>query len=169
MDILDKKDTLFESLKTYYKDPTAKHTLEEFLGKKSPISLRTLDYLVTNYSKKHNVVYLVGGGGVDKNVNLYVDYKSQLKAFSKRYFDPFCRRERVEYAGLVTTVGQLNFMRWAILNGVIDYARANLGAIEEDMMDKAATRAKDAKRKELCKAAIKGATKTAIKVTVRFS
>ena len=28
-------------------------------------------------------------------INVFQDYKSQLKAFSKKKFDPFCRRERL--------------------------------------------------------------------------
>jgi hypothetical protein len=115
-------------------------------------------------------VYLAG----DASFNLFVEYKSQLKAYSKRWFDPFCRRERIEFGpqNLVTTVGQLNFMRWAMTHGVVDYALANVANIEADMNEAAGSRIgkrkNGEKRKELCKAAVKSCTKTDIVVTVRF-
>lgn len=180
--IVDKRTTLFESLKEFYVDPVRLETLTFLLSRDStsqPLSLRVLDYLVTNYAKKHNVVYYtVDSDGLQKNFNLYIEYKSQLKAYSKRWFDPFCRRERIDFPGtggevLVTTVGQLNFMRWAMTNGVVEYAREHLEAVENDMNDMAGMRASKKKngekRRELCKAAVKSCTTTAIQVTVRFS
>ena len=112
---------------------------------------------------------------------MFLQYKSQLKAYSKKYFDPFCRRERLHFrdsAGrpFETTVGQLNFFRWALTHGVIDYGVAHGAAIEDDMMQSIRHRYADAdghdrkpKRKELSKAAIKTATRTMVKVTVRFA
>lgn len=167
--IVDKKDTLLESMRRFY-DEERMETLESLLGKQGGISLRLMDYLVTNYAKKRNIVYLAG----DASFNLFVEYKSQLKAYSKRWFDPFCRRERIEFGPqkLVTTVGQLNFMRWAMTHGVVDYALAHLASIEADMNEAAGSRIgkrkNGEKRKELCKAAVKSCTKTDIVVTVRF-
>ena len=42
---------------------------------------------------------------------VYLNYKSQLKAYSKKQFDPFCRRDRIEFfyndnESIITTVGQ---------------------------------------------------------------
>jgi hypothetical protein len=61
-----------------------------------------------------------------------------LKAYSKKLFDPFCRRERIMFqlAGqqpFLTTVGKLNFFRWAIEKGIIDYIKLNLVKIEKEM------------------------------------
>ncbi len=69
---------------------------------------------------------------------VYLEYKSQLKAYSKKQFDPFCRRERIIFLdqqknGIQTTVGQLNFFRWAIENNIIQYVEQNLADIEKDM------------------------------------
>jgi len=174
MTIVDKKDTLLESLREFYSVPTNLEMLTFLLGKRSTVSLRLMDYLVTNYAKKKNIVYHTP----NKNqFNLFVEYKSQLKAYSKRWFDPFCRRERIEFedsngAPLVSTVGQLNFMRWAMTNGVVTYALGNLEHIDADMNQTTSARAQKKKegekRKELCKAAVKSCTKTDITVTVRF-
>jgi hypothetical protein len=167
--IADKKDALLESLRDFYSEPSHLETLMAMLGKKSPVSLRLLDYLVTNYAKKKNIVYPVTS---HKSFNIFVEYKSQLKAYSKRWFDPFCRRERVNFEDvIVSTVGQLNFMRWAMTHGVIEYAMQNVEDIESDMNQTTGARAHKRtgeKRKELCKAAVKSCTKTDITVTVRF-
>ena len=72
------------------------------------------------------------------DLNVFLNYKAQLKAYSKKNFDPFCRRERVSFKyynnkSVVTTVGQLNFFRWAIENGIIKYIQEHLEDIEADM------------------------------------
>lgn len=202
--IQSKHDVLFESLKKFYRDQDKLRVLTDVLRHNAHavhagendsaavshhhISLRILDWLVTNYAKKHNIVYLVPGeDGIQSTFNMFLEYKSQLKAYSKKYFDPFCRRDRLEFADadgqtLHTTVGQLNFFRWAIVHGVIRYGALHNHVIEHDMLNsikhrgqqqqqQAASTAKSAnkpKRRELSKAAIKGCTKTHVTVTVRF-
>ena len=67
----------------------------------------------------------------DKNFDIYNDYKSQLKAYNKKLFDPFCRSEKISYTipgtddEISTTVAQLNFIKWCIKNKVIDYISNN--------------------------------------------
>ena len=71
------------------------------------------------------------------NVNVFQSYKSQLRAYSKKRFDPFCRRNRIHYNChgeiLDTTIGQLNFFKWAISNLIIDYIKLHKDNIEMDM------------------------------------
>ena len=67
-----------------------------------------------------------------------MSYKNLLNAYSKKIFDPFCRRDRIEFEfkdkkKIVTTVGQLNFFRWAIQNNVLNYIIEHYKEIEEDM------------------------------------
>lgn len=176
-----KADVLLESLRKFYADHAHLEALTEVLHDGTRISLRILDWLVTNYSKKHNVTFLVPGpDGLPASFNMYVMYKAQLKAYSKKFFDPFCRRERLSFTdargnSFETTVGQLNFFRWALTHGVIDYGIRHNAAIEEDMMQSIRHRYSAApprdkpKRKELSKAAIKTATRTMVKVVVRFT
>lgn len=166
-------DVLLRSLRKFYADPPALRTLTDVLRNKTKISLRTLDWLVTNYSKKNNIVYTHNG----KTVNVFLEYKGCLKAFSKRSFDPFQRRERIEIKDadglpMQSTTGQLNFFRFAISMGVIKYALGHAADIEADMLQAIkhrTTKGPKTKRKELSKAAIKTATTTDIKVTVRFN
>lgn len=183
--IQSKQDVLLESLQKFYEDEKHLTTLTDVLrsgsgaGDSKHISLRILDWLVTNYAKKHNIVYLVPGED-DHPVtfNMFLEYKSQLKAYSKKFFDPFCRRERLEFRDAEgrpfhSTVGQLNFFRWALLHGVVEYGATHGRAIETDMLDsirhRGATKERKRKRRELSRAAIKGCTNTRVKVTVRFT
>jgi hypothetical protein len=97
------------------------------------VSLRALDFFVTNYSKLSGLTYTHKG----RAVSIYRDYRSQLRAYTKRYFDPFCRRERITFSDgkttMVTTVGQLNFFRWVIETGMLDVCREHAQAIEAAM------------------------------------
>jgi hypothetical protein len=54
-----------------------------------------------------------------KVFTVHVAYKSSLDGYSKKLFDPFCRTERIDFQGLTTTCAQLNFLRWAISNGIV--------------------------------------------------
>jgi hypothetical protein len=57
------------------------------------VSLRSIDWFVTNYSKKNNIVIKNNG----QYINVFQDYKNQLKGYSKKYFDPFRRNDRIMF------------------------------------------------------------------------
>jgi hypothetical protein len=106
----------------------------------SVISLRIIDWFSTNYAKKHYTVYSIPGtdGKSERRFKVYTDYKLKLKAYSKKRFDPFCRWDRIAFpfqnnSSIQTTIGQLNFFKWAIENRVIQYIESNYAEIERDM------------------------------------
>jgi len=131
--------------------------LAELVDGNTAISLRLLDWFVTHYSKEHNVTYWLVGpgqelsetfgqsvptamGGAPRKINVYLEYRSQLRAFSKHAFDPFRRHNRISFVvassplrTIDTTVGQMNFFRWAIQSRVIEYVLKHLTAIEDSM------------------------------------
>lgn len=106
------------------------------------LSLRLLDWSTTNWSKKNNVILITYRNGFEERINMYLDYKAHLKAFSKKSFDPFCRRERImlnfacdtEKKTYISTTAQMNFFKWAIESGVLEYCEAHFEEIEEDMV-----------------------------------
>ena len=137
-----KQDLLMSSLQQFYIKSNNIETMLNILDGKSKISLRIIDWFVTNYSKKNNTNYEIDvvrdNKVMKKQFIVYIDYKLQLKGYSKKQFDPFCRRERINFYynsenSIVTTVGQLNFFRWAIVNNVITYIDKNISKIESDM------------------------------------
>lgn len=127
MTIEKKQDLLLKSLLGFYKKDKNMQKLADCVLKKGDISLRIIDYLCTNYAKNECVLYYLHPK--DKTpFNLYLQYRGQLKAYSKMQFDPFRRHNRItisckfgENGELETTVAQLNFFKWAIENKVIDY------------------------------------------------
>ena len=159
---------LLESLDNYYNESNL-NTLTEILNSQS-VSLRVIDWFVTNYSKKYNIEY----DNKDNIVNVYISYKSQLKSYSKKFFDPFCRRNRINYKqSLSTTIGQLNFFKWALTNGILDYVTNNYQTIESDMnnsiikKNKVSTNTRK-KRKELSKSSYKTLTKRNNRIILTF-
>lgn len=135
--ITTKEEILLNSLMLFYNESTHFEKVLPIIHGQSNISLRILDWFITNYSKKFNVVYKINESYKTQQFNVYIDYKSQLKAYSKRFFDPFCRRNRLPFLcnniKIVTTIGQLNFFRWAIKNDILSYVSENLEAIERNM------------------------------------
>ena len=136
--ISSKKDLLMSSLIHFFSDRKNLDKVIPIITGKSSISLRILDWFVTNFSKKYNINYDIPHNGVMTKFIVYIDYKSQLKAYSKLNFDPFCRRERISFIDhdnneIITTVGQLNFFRWSIQNEILDYIIVNYATIENDM------------------------------------
>ena len=128
-----KDQLLMKDLSKFFNNDTIQKILPITLGQ-SKISLRVLDWFITNYCKNNNIIL----NNNKKYYNIHLDYKSQLKAFSKKQFDPFCRRERIlfyykENNYITTTVGQLNFFKWAVENNILDYVENNLKDIEENM------------------------------------
>ena len=51
------------------------------------ISLRLIDWFVTNYCKKNNITIEVKNNKKLIHISIYNSYKSNLKAFSKKAFD----------------------------------------------------------------------------------
>jgi hypothetical protein len=137
--ITDSKDLLMTSLSKFYHVKTNIQTIIPIITGDSEISLRLIDWFVTNYSKKQNIVI---PKEVNRNIlhfNVYLSYRSQLKAYSKQLFDPFRRRDRIIFMydnekNIETTIGQLNFFRWVLQNDIMSYIKEKIKDIEKDMI-----------------------------------
>ena len=172
-EISTQEDWVLHRLETFY-TPERTELLNNILSGKTNISLRILDWFVTNYSKKNNVSYISKAG---RHVIVYLAYKSHLKAYSKKMFDPFCRHDRINFHGISTTVGQLNFFAWAMEDDVIDYLFEHREDIHADMETRM-TASGDAKktgehtrkkRHELSHSVTKSLKKHDVKIVVSFS
>tara|TARA_A100001015_G_C14735675_1_gene611649 strand:- start:293 stop:769 length:477 start_codon:yes stop_codon:yes gene_type:complete len=149
----------------------------------SRISLRIVDWFTTNYAKKYYTVYSLNNKN-NERFKVYVDYKLNLKAYSKKRFDPFCRWERITIPFdknndkyIQTTLGQLNFFKWALENKVIEYIEENYTEIENDMNNRNSTSKNKTsgsqqktrkKREELSISATKTIKRENIEITVEF-
>ena len=135
------QDITLRNLYEFYLSNSNIYTILPILTSESNISIRVLDWFVTNYSKKNNIIYELKNqnNNGDKYFNVYLQYKCQLKAYKKKLFDPFCRKQRIafhyeETKCVVTTIGQLNFFKWAIMYNVLNYVENNLSSITDDMI-----------------------------------
>lgn len=128
--IQSQEQWVLHRLEKFYANPQNLKKVEDILNGTSPLSLRIIDWFVTNYAKKFNVAFTTS-----KNmyVIVYLSYKSHLKAYSKKMFDPFCRCKRIKFKGLDTTVGQLNFFEWVLSDEIIQYLETNRDAVHADM------------------------------------
>lgn len=149
------------------------------------ISIRIIDWFVTNYAKKNYVVYPIKNEetGNTRRFKVYIDYKLKLKAYSKRRFDPFCRWERINFpyrnnTYVQTTLGQLNFFKWVLENNIQDYILNNVTDIERDMNTRNSTSKNKSslidnktrkKREELSISAVKSIKKEDVEIVVRFN
>jgi hypothetical protein len=134
------RELLMVSLSRFYSTKNHMQRILPYLTCRSGVSLRLIDWFVTNYAKKNNTILMrAQQSGSMLHFNVYLSYRAQLKAYSKQQFDPFRRRDRVMFyydrtQSVETTVGQLNFFRWMLTNDVLDYVVANADVIERDML-----------------------------------
>jgi hypothetical protein len=129
-----KQELIIASLQRFYSGRDDLNEIVELLKGTSDVSLRLIDWFVTNFSKAHSTSYILNG----QEFVVYMNYKNQLKAYSKKLFDPFCRRERISFQipgheAFLTTVGKLNFFRWAIEKGILNYIKGHQTDIEKEM------------------------------------
>ena len=152
----------------------------------SKISLRIVDWFATNYAKKYYTVYTIeqNTDNITRRFKVYDDYKLKLKAYSKKRFDPFCRWDRISIPYttgkfIETTIGQLNFFKWALENQVIKYIEDNYDVIEKDMNSRNSTSKRKEtidnnsktrkKREELSISATKSIKKEKVEIVVQFN
>jgi hypothetical protein len=104
------------------------------------ISLRFLDWFVTRYCYLYKLSIPINNSYNKETItNINISYKAQLKSFKKRYFDPFRRKKKFNYLfnnyelNILTTLGQLNFFRWALSYDIIKYVEEKFNAINMKM------------------------------------
>ena len=87
-----KQNLLMNSLHLFFKNKENLNTIMPIIKGQSKISLRVMDWFVTNYSKKNNISYLINKNGqiinsiddeAGKEFVVYLDYKLQLKGYQK--------------------------------------------------------------------------------------
>ena len=131
---------LLTNLLKFYDHNDNLNVMLQIINGHSKISLRIIDWFETNYAKKFFTVYTIQNeySKCARRFKVYVDYKLKLKAYSKKRFDPFCRWDRITIpykngTFIQTTIGQLNFFKWAIENDIVQYIEQHYEVIENDM------------------------------------
>jgi len=178
-------DLLLKNLMVFYNVDDNMDKMMKIITGESKISLRIVDWFATNFAKKHYTLFIIDSttDNVLRRFKVYDDYKLKLKAYSKKRFDPFCRWDRIsvpykEGKYIETTIGQLNFFKWALENQVIDYIETNYDIIEKDMNNRNSTSKRKEivdnsktrkKREELSISATKSIKKEKVEIVVQFN
>ncbi len=166
MNVSPKFDILMSSLQQYFRThPKSLRIFTEVVSNRSTIvSLRLLDWLVTNYVTAQHIP----GETLEERTertNLYFCYTRNLNSYTKVWFDPFARKSAdkgslkikfhtqsceflLDAAGgsgdddeyVSTTAGQLNFFRVAIEEGFVNYAFEHHDRIQAHMVEGLASR-----------------------------
>ena len=139
-----RNNILMISLNKFYENPENLKKFNKILNGDSKISLRIIDWFVTNYSKKNNTTFVVYTKGKTMKrdhfeeemsdtgktstkllpkqkklqFNVYVRYKAQLKSYSKKSFDPFCRKDRINDWGRDSSKKFVCFQRSILSEGI---------------------------------------------------
>ena len=178
-------ELLLKNLMKFYENREYLKRMTHIINGESKISLRIVDWFVTNFAKKFFTVYEIKDDNIEPiRFKVYNSYKLKLKAYSKRNFDPFCRWERItvpydDENYMETTIGQLNFFKWAIENKILDFIEDNYEIIESDMNMRNTTSKRKVsldenlktrkKREELSVSACKCIKKETVKIIVKFN
>jgi hypothetical protein len=188
---ITQNDLLLKNLLVFYntKENDNLDKMLRIITGESKISLRIVDWFATNYAKKYYTLYTIEQtvDNIVRRFKVYDDYKLKLKAYSKRRFDPFCRWDRISIPYkddkcIETTIGQLNFFKWALENKVVDYIDGNYDTIEKDMNNRNSTSKRKEqlsaneqtntktrkKREELSVSATKSIKKEKVEIVVKF-
>ena len=178
-------DLLMKNLMEFYQNRDNLQKMMHIINGESKISLRIVDWFVTNFAKKYYTIYELPSKntGDTYRFKVYHDYKLKLKAYSKKRFDPFCRWDRISIPYddekiMETTIGQLNFFKWALENEVIRYIEENYETIEKDMNSRNSTSKRKEnivdnsktrkKREELSISATKSIKKEEVEIVLQF-
>eukprot|EP00178_Gracilaria_changii_P019659 TRINITY_DN56997_c0_g1_i1.p1 TRINITY_DN56997_c0_g1~~TRINITY_DN56997_c0_g1_i1.p1 ORF type:complete len:269 (+),score=42.72 TRINITY_DN56997_c0_g1_i1:57-809(+) len=134
----------------------------EYENNGEPVSLRVLEWLVTNYAKKHAITLLDG----QRRVDIAASYKQKLSQYKRGLFDMFRRSSHrlfyawplrrtginndnnntntntspspdddVDWVVLSTSVGQLNSIMWTVQKTIMEYAIENKESINAHMQE----------------------------------
>lgn len=124
-DMAARRSVMMPSLERFYeKEKRFKVLCRHVVAEGDAISCRVLEHLCTRYIVTLDGPALYRYKG--RVVNLNEEYKRALDSNSKALFDCFRRGPKIEFTKhgrtITTTVGQLYWFKWAIENGVLNYA-----------------------------------------------
>ena len=104
--------------------------LVPILTGKDEISIRMIDWFITSYCKNNKII-------INNNFNVFKNYRLQLKDLSKKNFDAFCRKGRIQIKigdiNINTSNCQVTFFKWALKNDIIKYIKSNIDVIINSM------------------------------------
>lgn len=141
-DINQKNIDLMIEITKYYDNKKHIEELLKYLGSDRLISMRMIEFFVSVYCDENSVIYsLKNSDKTIEHFNVGLRYRSAIGNYNKDYFDPFCRKQKItyiykldddNYKQIHTSIGQLNFFKWAFIYRVLKYMKNNYEYIEKE-------------------------------------
>ena len=124
-------------------------SLTDVVENNNGISLRIIDWLVTNYAKTYSVKYTIYNDDTVKIINVYQLYVMWRRNYKRILFDPFRRNHKLYYIYkdrvCNTTAAQVNFFFFLHEYELLKYILHNRQSIEQDQVQ-CLTKARERKR-----------------------
>lgn len=134
-------------------DDNTIYKIIDIINRKSKISLRLIEWVVSKYSQNH-VIEIYSNDG--SPMNIYNSYHIKTKVYEKKYFDLFRRVNVITYKfknndnmKIETTISQLNFFKWLLENNIFWYIEENRDKLSKLMSSDNAIERDNRKRKIL--------------------
>lgn len=150
---LSDEQSMMPSLIEFFSHEHNFEILKEFIdgrkarsSKDGRLSFGLLDWFNVNYSKQYGVEYKLYRMGRERTIYVWQAYNAALDGYGKERFDPFARGKSKGGAialtlnvggkdeSITTTLRQLNYFRWAIENGIINYVKTHVEEIYDDFV-----------------------------------
>lgn len=136
MDYNRKRNDLLIELQKYYTPGKFAIILPVLMGE-DVLTMSIINYVVITYSKKYDSCIIEKNK--TKTVYTYINrsYDAKLDQDRRQCFDAFCREPKIyfEYEpgkSILTSVAQLNFYKWVLDIGLLDFIRENYDHIKYD-------------------------------------
>ena len=158
---------ILDSLERFYaENPDALLKFKSMVHGPRKVSMRLIDWFITNYSKHHKVCFMKP----DKTECIvFLEYRAMLDAgMNKEHFDSFCRGNTFEFHGVRTSIGQLMLFKWIIQSSILDWIESHSEDIQMDMELRASVKTKGMKRHALSVNQFACMTRINIPVKVSF-
>lgn len=181
---LSDEESMMPSLREFFSCKYNFDVLKEFIdsrkSRKNKLSVGLLDWFNVNYAKQYGVEYKLTRMGRSRTIHVEQSYNAALDGYGKECFDPFARGKKNGGAMILTnsdgdqvttTLRQLNYFRWAINTGVIDYVKDHVDEIYQDFVERSNRGGKKKtgeKKQKLSVSASKSLGLHNVKMTVRF-
>lgn len=159
---------LMTSLVKFYQESDNLDRIVPIINRESKVSLRVIEWFITTYSRDKCVmcpIYDNDGKNVLNYIQVYINYKSTLKSYRGKHFGIFKRSDKVlldwNNNRLITTIGQLNFFKWAIETQILQFIEKNYAFIWNKL--------KESKENQLCTKITKNEDNENIELTIEWN
>lgn len=134
-------NSLLLELTNYYTFDKFEIILPILLGE-DILTMSLINFTVINYAQEFDPYIEIKKQGKIEFVYISRSYAAQLDKYKKQFFDAFCRKPKIAFEykpgkTIVTSIAQLNYYRWVLNIGLLDFIQNNYDHIKQEYDHKA--------------------------------